>query len=494
MKYNNPVIPGFYPDPSICRFNGKYYLVNSSFQYFPGIPLFESEDLINFKQIGHVLTRNSQLKLENCPNSGGIYAPTIRVNNGRFYVVVTNVTNGGNFFVYTDDIYGEWSDPVYVDIDGIDPSLYFEDGHCYFCSNGTDDDGVGGIVMCEIDPLTGKKLSKAKSIWQGTGGRFLEGPHLYKIRGEYYLLAAEGGTEYGHMVVMARGKSVFGPFTAQKNNPVVTNRNLGGYLLQGTGHADIIEDEQGNLFMVMLAFRQLGPWMQYHVLGRETCLVPVDINEDGEVFCGKDGTVRLETETDRIKTKQKPLPVYTFSNARPGREFVYLRNPIKENYKFSKEAFVLKSSGYTHSELKCAPTFTAIRQRSVSGRLEVTLIPEKEGSKACFSVYMDTNNHYDIIYDGKELVKEIHVGGMHFIEEQAPCMGTKAELTVYFGPEFYYYKAVIGPMTVNMGSNPVKYLSSEVAGGFTGVMFALSSIGAKGTKAEFRNFRLESFN
>ena len=146
MKYNNPVIKGFYPDPSVCKVKDTYYLVCSSFQYFPGVPLFESKDLINWNQIGHCLTRKSQVQLDKINSSGGVFAPTIRYYNGRFYMTTTNDTTHENFYVWTDDIYGEWSEPIYVDQGGIDPSLYFEDNRTYFMSNGSDDYGVSGIV------------------------------------------------------------------------------------------------------------------------------------------------------------------------------------------------------------------------------------------------------------------------------------------------------------------------------------------------------------
>ena len=145
--YENPIIPGFYPDPSICRVGEDYYLVNSSFEFFPGVPLWHSRDLVNWEQIGHVLTRESQLPLGNAWTSGGIYAPTIRYHDGRFYMITTNCGGGGNFYVWTDDIYGEWSDPVWIDHDGIDPSLFWdEDGRVYYTGTwieGSDPQGIG---------------------------------------------------------------------------------------------------------------------------------------------------------------------------------------------------------------------------------------------------------------------------------------------------------------------------------------------------------------
>ncbi|MBO8464152.1 MAG: glycoside hydrolase family 43 protein, partial [Firmicutes bacterium] len=236
MFYTNPIIKGFYPDPSVCRVGDTYYLVCSSMQYFPAVPLFESKDLINWTQIGHCLTRESQIDLSTVPSSGGVFAPTIRYHEGRFYMCTTNSTSHRNFFVWTDNIYGEWSEPIYIEQDGIDPSLFFDNGKTYFLSTGLDDDGVDGIVQCEINIETGEKLTKSQVIWLGSGGRYVEGPHMYKINGYYYLLAAEGGTEYGHMVTYARSTSPYGPFTLYKDNPVLTNRNLGGYEIQGVGH------------------------------------------------------------------------------------------------------------------------------------------------------------------------------------------------------------------------------------------------------------------
>ena len=178
MIYRNPVISGFYPDPSICAAEGKFYLVTSSFQYFPGVPLFESTDLVNWKQIGHVLTRESQVMLDRVRSSGGVFAPTIRYQDGRFYMITNNNSTNQNFYVYTDDIYGAWSDPIEIDMNGIDPSLLFDDGHVYALTNGQDDEGNWGIVQCEIDIATGARLSACKCLWKGSGGRYLESPAI----------------------------------------------------------------------------------------------------------------------------------------------------------------------------------------------------------------------------------------------------------------------------------------------------------------------------
>lgn len=230
--YQNPVIRGFHPDPSICRAGSDYYLVTSSFEYFPGVPLFHSRDLVNWEQIGHVLTRESQLKIKGGNIWGGIYAPTIRYNDSIYYMITTNNSDKGNFLVYTDNPRGEWSDPAWISQKGIDPSLYFEEGHCYMVSN-----PENAIWLCEIDPKTEKQFTESKRIWEGTGGRYPEGPHIYKREGWYYLMISEGGTEYGHKVTIARSRNIEGPYESNPANPILThiNKNAQDNPIQGVG-------------------------------------------------------------------------------------------------------------------------------------------------------------------------------------------------------------------------------------------------------------------
>ena len=174
MKYYNPVLRGMYPDPSVCRAGDKYYMVCSSFQFFPAVPLFESDDMVNWKQIGHCITRRSQLDLTGADKCSGIFAPTIRYHEGRFYMVTTEALTHTNFYVYTDDIYGEWSEPIRVDEEGIDPTLYFEDGKSYFIGNGYDEErGCSCIRMCEIDIETGEKIGKSKPDYSSVFGKKL---------------------------------------------------------------------------------------------------------------------------------------------------------------------------------------------------------------------------------------------------------------------------------------------------------------------------------
>lgn len=494
MKYQNPVLTGFYPDPSICRCGERFYMVCSSFQFFPGVPLFESTDLINWQQIGHVLTRDSQLPLEGAGSVGGIYAPTIRYYKGRFYMVTTNVTHGGNFYVYTDDIYGEWSDPIYVEQGGIDPSLYFEDDRAYFMSNGTDDAGIHGITQCEIDIATGKKLTPGRSIWQGTGGRFLESPHLYKIDGSYYLMASEGGTEYGHMVTYAKGETPYGPFTAYPNNPVLTNRNLGGYLLQGCGHADLVDDCNGNWWMVHLCFRQIDQWLMHHTTGREVSLVPVTFDAEGWFTAGVNGTARLEMETPLLPDTvvQHRWDTMTFANTAVGKEWCFMQNPLREQYVFAEEQFSLCGTETALCMENASPTFLGIRQKEMqfTASCTLSLAPQEAG----MTLYMTPVQHYDLLVrpceDGYCVLRRAQLGNLVHEEPVISLPKTAAEITLQIKGECcsYHFYAECAGETYDLGWLESKYLSTEVANNFTGVMLGLYAVRLKDMPAAWTHF------
>ncbi len=485
MKYQNPVVSGFYPDPSVCESNGKYYLVCSSFQYFPGVPLFESDDLVNWKQIGHVLTRKSQVMLDKINSSGGVFAPTIRCINGRFYMVTTNDTTHQNFYVWTDDIHGEWSEPVYVDQGGIDPSLFEEDGRVYFMSNGADDNGIGGVVQCEIDIATGNKLSPSRCIWQGSGGRYLESPHLYKINGTYYLMAAEGGTEYGHMITCARADSVWGPFVGNPHNPVLTNRNKAPFIIQGIGHGDLIQDKYGDWHVLSLGFRQQHIWRPYHHLGREVFLTPVKFGEDGWFTCGNDGTT---DEFYEIKGdfKQKPQREFTFENTRWVVEWCFMRHPHMENYELSADRAVLHGTDITLDDVD-SPTFVAMRQREF--HMEMKSVVRVNGGIGGLTVLITENEHYDILLEqtdsGCNAVLMLNIGGIKHRQNAVAITGNSAQLIIRADCFGYSFFVLQNGNEIQLGYGSTKYLSSEVAEGFTGVMTGLFAVG--GT-AEFTDF------
>ena len=263
--YANPVIPGFHPDPSVCRVADDYYLVTSTFTWSPGVPIFHSRNLVEWTQIGNVLERPTQLDLSATGGwtSLGVYAPTIRHHDGRFFVITTNVTHGGahTFFVTAVDPAGPWSNAVRVDVGGVDPDLTWDDdGHCWLHYSRSVD-----IARCRIDDTTGAVLDGPHTTWSGTGLQYPEAPHLITRNGWWYLLVAEGGTQHGHAVSIARGQSPEGPWEGCPTNPVLSHRST-DRAVQNTGHADLVEATDGSWWMVMLAVRPQG---LFGTLGRK---------------------------------------------------------------------------------------------------------------------------------------------------------------------------------------------------------------------------------
>jgi xylan 1,4-beta-xylosidase len=500
MSYQNPIIPGFYPDPSICRVGKDYYLVTSTFEYFPGVPVFHSTDLVNWEQIGHCLTRPSQLPLQKAWTSGGIYAPTIRYHKGVFYMVTTNVSGGGNFYVYTEDPAGEWSEPIWVDQGGIDPSLLFDEGgKVYFTSTTVFGDKVPGICLSEIDIKTGKRLTEVKFIWAGSGGRHPEAPHMYKIKDYYYLIIAEGGTEYGHMVTIARSKSPQGPFESYGGNPILTHRNSGFSPISGTGHADIIEDADGNWWMVFLAFRTADG--QYHHLGRETFLAPVEWNDEGWPVVNGNGTVELTMESDLIKAEQVLSTGFEddFEDEVLNFQWNFLRNPYENMYSLKKRKGYLRLYG---SEISLddadSPTFVGKRQQHFNCKVTTLLDfkPQSYNEEAGLTVFMNHKHHYEIavIGDGfsRKIIVRRTIGKLSAIVAEEVIGEGDVMLEITSDMLQYHFKYALGDgVAKEIAVGETKYLSSEVAGGFTGVYIGLyaSGNGQNSTPADFDYFR-----
>jgi alpha-N-arabinofuranosidase len=287
----NPLLPGCYPDPTICRVGPDYYLVTSTFEYFPGLPVFHSVDLVSWEQLGHVVDRPGQLDFDRIASSGGLYAPTLRHHDGVFWLVCTLVdqrdaARGGNFLVTATDPAGPWSDPVWLDADGIDPSIFFDDDgrvwlHGTRLAREPEWHDQTEVWVRELDRESQRLIGPEHVIWTGAlrGVVWAEAPHLYKVDGSYYLLAAEGGTEFHHAVSVARADAVTGPYVGHKGNPILTHRHLGrGADVVGAGHADLVEAADGSWWAVLLGMRPYGGY--HYNLGRETFLVPV-VWEDG---------------------------------------------------------------------------------------------------------------------------------------------------------------------------------------------------------------------
>ncbi len=292
--FNNPILRGGYPDPSVCRVGNDYYLVNSSFEYFPGLPIHHSTDLVNWKLVGHGLHRKSQctgtMNLLDVQSNGGIHAPTIRYHDSTFYIITTNVyqppnkdepTQFINFIITANQPEGPWSDPIIIKgAPGIDPDIFFDDdGKIWYTGTHAPDkpnfQGEGEIWMQELDPTSFQLLGKRHYLWRGAcQGTWAEGPHIYKKDGWYYLLIAEGGTHFNHAVMVAASQNITGPYEPNDRNPIFTTRHMSyDYWVNSTGHADLVELPNGEWKMVCLGIR--NEVNRGSNMGRETMLLPI---------------------------------------------------------------------------------------------------------------------------------------------------------------------------------------------------------------------------
>lgn len=286
----NPILRGFCPDPSIIRAGDDYYIATSTFEWWPGVKLFHSKDLKHWEQIRSPLRRKTQLDMVGNPTSGGVWAPCLSYDGERFFLVYTDVKtkkgkfyNTHNYVVYTDDIYGEWSEPTYLNSIGFDPSLFHDtDGKKYLINMVN---GFRGILVQEIDPVTLQLVGERKKVYNGSGIGYTEGPHMYHIGDWYYLLTAEGGTGYDHCVTMARAKSIWGPFETAPDNPILTSNREDMDALQKCGHADFVDTPSGEWYMVHLCSRPMKG-QQWCTLGRETAIQ--------KMYWDKDAWLRLE--------------------------------------------------------------------------------------------------------------------------------------------------------------------------------------------------------
>ncbi|KUM73191.1 glycoside hydrolase family 43 protein [Streptomyces curacoi] len=298
--FANPVLAGCHPDPSVCRVGEDYYLVTSSFAYYPGIPVFHSRDLVRWRPLGHVVHRSPQLSLTGLDVSDGIWAPTIRHHEGTFYVVSTLARGrqgSVTFLATASDAAGPWSDPVVLEAEGIDPSLFFdEDGRCWFtaCRDAAHPDagGPGELWMRELDLGSLALTGPTHVLWHGAmRGAWVEAPHVYRRDGLYYLIAAEGGTESNHAVTAARAEAVTGPYSTDPRSPLLTHRHHGpAEPIQNVGHVDLVDTPAGETWAVTLGVRPIDGT---HTLGREVFLVPVEWTPRGPVFAPDTGRVTL---------------------------------------------------------------------------------------------------------------------------------------------------------------------------------------------------------
>jgi len=488
----NPVIPGFYPDPSVCAVGSDFYSVHSSFGYFPGVPIFHSTDLMHWDQIGHALTRGSQLPLAGAGvSSDGIYAPTIRHHEGLFFMITTNVRNGGNFIVTAEDPAGPWSEPIWVQHPaegGIDPSLFFDrDGSVYFTGTGSD-----RVQQFRIDPLTGKALEDAYAVWPGTGGQYPEAPHLFRIGDTYYLTMAEGGTEYGHMQTIARSATPRGPWDPCPHNPILTHRSRKSEF-QALGHSDFIQSQDGRWWLIFHAIRPIG-YPSYHVCGRETCLAPVEWVDGWPVVNGGQLITAEMPDTglpvsgsvhpgETVGTEFGPR-LFHFESSSLSMEWNHLRNPIAEHYILSERAGWLGLTP-TPDDLSSRgqPTFIGLRQRqhSCTSSAAFDFSGLAGGDEAGMTVFQNEEHHYEIAAirsEGRlELIVRRRIGDLEIVVSRTPAPSESVTLSIRATPETYSFEyCVEGGTPIELASAKARYLGTETAGAFTGCYFGLYAV------------------
>lgn len=399
MKLENPILRGMYPDPSVCCVDGMYYLVCSSFEYAPALPIFASRDLVGWEQIGNVIDRPGQLDLTPCGASDGIFAPTIRYHEGRFYMITTCATGRPgapgfklrNFFVTAEDPAGPWSDPVDVDVEGIDPSLFWEDGACYVQYAGR-----GQIFQAQIDDVTGEILDGPRLLTNGCGGRDAEGPHMWVRDGWHYLLLAEGGTREGHRATLMRGAGVWGPFEPCPYGPIMTNADLPREPIQRTGHTDWLVGPDGRDYLVALGVREAK---HRSLMGRETSLVPAAWTEDGWLLA-EGQKVPAEVEVTGVAADVCPL-TWDFELDMAAEEMplrvISPRNTNRDCYAFEGGALSVRGNGHTLDDgLGCfwalrQPEF-AVRVRAVFDAVEI----EDEGDELGIAALVTPQSHFSV--------------------------------------------------------------------------------------------------
>ncbi|KAI5123809.1 hypothetical protein M0805_009104 [Coniferiporia weirii] len=434
-SYNNPIISGFAPDPSCIRVGDQYFCVNSSFSAFPGIPVYTSRDLVQWKQIGNVLSRQEQLPALSTINTttGGIWAATIRHHDGTFYVTTTLVKDyepvgaieeWDNLIFTTTDIFANngngWSDPVHFTFPGYDTSLFWDDDGTVYVQGSHYWRVYPAIQQFVIDLKTGESLSgDPVTIWTGTGALAPEGPHIYKRDDGYYLLIAEGGTGVGHMVTVARAKNITGPYTPYANNPVLTNANTTDYL-QTVGHADLFQDTAGNWWAVALATRNATV---NYPMGRETVLVPV-VWEENEfpVFNGATPGRTHVQMSGPLPPKKSPTLLLTSDplvghtqtiDFLPGvplpRQLVYYRYPDFSRFEVSPPghegtlSILGSAANITGSGGAGTSTFIARRQDALEFTATATLAfapdlqnADVEDEEAGLTLFIQRVQHFDL--------------------------------------------------------------------------------------------------
>ena len=496
--YRNPVLAGFYPDPSVTRVGDRYYLVNSSFAYFPGIPVFESEDLVHWTLLGHAIDRPGQLDFAGLGTSRGVFAPSISHHDGVFYLFNTAVDNGGNYYLTARDPAGPWSDPVWLPgVDGIDTSLFVdEDGQGYLLNNGPPQgtpryQGHRAIWMQAFDMKRGQPTGPRKVLIDGgvdpaSKPIWIEGPHLFKRDGWYYLSCAEGGTGPQHSQVVLRARAPWGPFRPYPHNPILTQRDLPAdrlHPIANAGHADLVEGHDGTWWAVFLASRTYGEG--HYQTGRETFVLPVQWRDGWPVILDPGQAIPQVVAApswSRDGRAQAPLSGNfdwrdDFAAPALRSEWLSLRASPQDWVDLrSQPGMLLLQPRSDGLEGKGRPAFLGRRQQH--GHFDARLAlqpPTQPGTSAGLAMYQDEKHWYFLGVrrqaEGLELFLQRHVDGSDEVIARGR-IGEAAQLRLGFdvdaGRGDFGYDDGHGWRWLRQAED-IHLMSTDVAGGFVGV-------------------------
>ncbi len=412
-EFRNPILSGYYPDPSVTRVGDDYYLVNSSFAHFPGIPVFTSKDLVHWTQIANAIDRPEQLDFTGRRTSQGVFAPDISWHDGLFYIANTCVECGGNFVITAKDPAGPWSNPIWLPFEGIDPSIYWEGDKAYIVNNRAPDeppryDGHRAIWIQEYDWRAGKMVGPSTQLINGgvdisKKPVWIEGPHILRKDGTYYLTAAEGGTSVNHSQVVFRSKSLRGPFTPFEGNPILTQRDLDPARpdpIGSAGHAKLVQTQKGDWWATFLAVRPYAD--DYYTIGRETFLLPVRWENGWPIILPKGQAIRRKLKAPDLPSQPAPLLptsgpisyVEPFDGPALPMQWIGIRTPKHPFYRLADGMLEL-DSGAPLGDLNGVPAFIGRRQQHANARFSTMLryVPEKEGDRAGLAAVQSDRSH-----------------------------------------------------------------------------------------------------
>jgi alpha-N-arabinofuranosidase len=505
-NFQNPIISGFNPDPSICRVGDDYYLVTSSFEFFPSIPIYKSRDLVNWDLIGYGLNRPNQVEIPaGLKDSRGIYAVTIRHNNGVFYLITTCVTCKSNFYVTATDPAGPWSDPVWLNSPGIDPSLFFDDdGKCYYTGHANITDvkdwpDKNGVWIQELDLKEKKLIGPRKQLTHGhaTNARWTEGPHLYKINGKYLLLVAEGGTGFHHAVTVFHSDNVFGPYIPDHSNPVLTHRHLGQhYPIHSVGHADLIQLQNGDWWAVSLAKRLKDGKT---ILGREIFLTPLTFEGNTPVF--NPGIGKIEIELKRPNLPWSPTTKIeirdNFDSEKLNLHWNFVRTPYDKWYDIKDGKLSVKlRPEVADSLVNPSMIIRRIKNHNFHAGTKLSFTSKTNNEVAGMTIYRASGNYYLFVKTANTIKLIQKKGSKVVVIAEAACANSEVYLSIQAkdGKINFLY----GDQDWNMKSladgQPLDVISDESTLGFTGPfvgMYASSQGVASENKALYDWFDYE---